>query len=194
MEVVEPIREKKHIEAMKKILKGSNVRDYVLFVLGINSGLRISDLLNLTVEDVKGKDRITLREMKTRKRDEEGNIIASGKLKDFPLSEKSKKVIADYLKDSGLIEGALFPSKKGKNPISRIQAYRILNNAGEAVGIKTAIGTHSLRKTFGFWAYQQGVDITRIQKLLNHSTPAITLAYIGITKQELDDVYINLDL
>lgn len=182
MELVEPIRDKKQIEAMKKILKGSNVRDYVLFVLGINSGLRISDLLNLTVEDVKGKDRISLREKKT------------GKAKDFPLSDKSKKIIADYLKNANLTEGALFPSKKGKQPISRIQAYRILNEAGQAVGIKTAIGTHSLRKTFGFHAHSQGVDITRIQKLLNHSTPAITLAYIGITKQELDDVYINLDL
>lgn len=182
MELVEPIRDKKQIESMKKVLKSSNVRDYVLFVLGINSGLRISDLLNLTVEDVKDKDRISLREKKT------------GKAKDFPLSEKSKKVIANYLKETGMTEGPLFPSRKGDKPITRVQAYRILNDAAESVGIKESIGTHTLRKTFGYHAYQNGADITRIQKLLNHSSPGVTLSYIGITKEELDDVYINLDL
>jgi len=182
MELVNPIREKRQLEGMKKYLKGQNIRDYVLLVLGINSGLRISDLLSLNVEDVKGKDRITIREQKT------------GKLKDFPLSDTCKKVIFEYLKGSGLSYGALFPSRKGDKAISRVQAYRILSEAAKTVGIKEAIGTHTLRKTFGYWAYQQGIDITRIQKLLNHSAPSITLAYIGITKEELDNVYINLSL
>lgn len=182
MEYVEPIRDKKQLEGIKRYLKSGNTRDYVLFVLGINSGLRISDLLSLTVDDVKGKDRISIREQKT------------GKVKDFPLSDNSKKIIADYLKESNLSSGCLFPSRKGSKPISRIQAYRIINEAAAAVGIKDAIGTHTLRKTFGYWAYQQGVDITRIQKLLNHSAPSVTLAYIGITKEELDNVYINLNL
>ncbi len=182
MEYVEPIRDKRKIEAMKKVLKGNNLRDYCLFVLGINSGLRISDLLNLQVEDTQGKDRIVLREKKT------------GKAKDFPLSETCKKTLNEYLKESGLSAGPLFPSRRGHGSITRIQAYRIINDAAKSVGIKDAIGTHTLRKTFGYWAYQQGVDITRIQKLLNHSAPSITLAYIGITKEELDNVYINLNL
>lgn len=183
MEYVEPIRDKKQIEGMKRYLKGGNLRDYLLFVLGINSGLRISDLLSLTVEDVKGKDRITIREQKT------------GKAKDFPLSETCKKAIQEYLQQAGLTSGCLCPSRKGvARPITRIQAYRILNEAARRVGIKDAIGTHTLRKTFGYWAYQQGVDVTRIQKLLNHSAPSVTLSYIGITKDELDNVYINLNL
>ena len=183
MECVDPIRDKKQIEGMKRYLRGGNIRDYLLFVLGINSGLRISDLLRLTVEDVKGKERITIREQKT------------GKAKDFPLSETCKKAIQEYLQQTGLVSGCLFPSRKGENrPITRVQAYRILNEAARRVGIKEAIGTHTLRKTFGYWAYQQGVDITRIQKLLNHSAPSVTLTYIGITKDELDNVYINLNL
>lgn len=181
MELVQPITDKKKIEAMKKILKASNLRDYCLFVLGINSGLRISDLLALHLTDVKGKDRISLKEKKT------------GKHKDFPLSETCKKTIAEYLNEHTGSEW-LFPSRKGNKPISRVQAYRIISDAAKSIGITDAIGTHTLRKTFGYWAYQQGVDITRIQKLLNHSAPSITLAYIGITKQELDNVYINLNL
>ena len=182
MELVNAIREKKQLEGMKKYLKGQNIRDYVLFVLGINSGLRISDLLSLTIDNVKGKDRISLREQKT------------GKLKDFPLSDICKKVIAEYIRETSLTNGVLFPSRKGDKAISRVQAYRILSEAAKMVGIKEAIGTHTLRKTFGYWAYQQGIDITRIQKLLNHSAPSITLAYIGITKEELDNVYINLNI
>ncbi|HML90263.1 MAG TPA: site-specific integrase [Methylomusa anaerophila] len=182
LEIVEPIRNKKQIDALKKYLRGQNIRDYLLFVLGINSGLRISDLLKLTVADVQRQDRISVREQKT------------GKSKDFPISETCKKAIQEYLKATGFKEGYLFSGRKGSNPITRIQAYRILNEAAHHVGIKEAVGTHTLRKTFGYHAYQNGVDITRIQKLLNHSSPSVTLAYIGITKEELDNVYITLNL
>ncbi|BBB89687.1 site-specific integrase [Methylomusa anaerophila] len=182
MELVEPIRNKKQITALKNYLRGQNLRDYLLFVLGINSGLRISDLLKLTVEDVKLQDRITIREQKT------------GKMKDFPLSETCKKAIHEYLKTTNLTDGYLFTSRKGKNPITRVQAYRILSEAAKTVGITEPIGTHTLRKTFGYHAYINGTDVTRIQKLLNHSAPNITLSYIGITKEELDNIYISLNL
>lgn len=187
MEFVEPIRNKKQLDNMKRYLKEKNLRDWLLFVLGINSGLRISDLLALTIADVKDKDRITIREKKT------------GKAKDFPLSDTCKKAISDYLKVNSSAGSVLFPSRKSagsKNTgaLSRQQAYEIINGAARAVGITEAIGTHTLRKTFGYWAYQAGVDIAKIQKLLNHSAPSVTLAYIGITKEELDEIYINLNL
>jgi len=88
----------------------------------------------------------------------------------------------------------LFPSRKGGTPITRQQAYRILNEAARAVGITDQIGTHTLRKTFGYHAYKQGADITRLQYLLNHSAPSVTLRYIGITQEELDNVYLTLNL
>lgn len=182
MELVEPIRNKKQIEALKKYLRGQNIRDFLLFVLGINSGLRISDLLKLTVEDVQDQDRISIREQKT------------GKAKDFPISENCKKAINEYLKATNITAGALFISRKGNKPITRVQAYRILNEGAKTIGITDSIGTHTLRKTFGYHAYQNGTDITRIQKLLNHSAPSVTLSYIGITKEELDNVYISLNL
>ncbi len=182
MEFVEPIRNKKQLDAMKKYLRGQNIRDYLLLVLGINSGLRISDLLKLNIEDVYQQERISIREQKT------------GKRKDFPLSDTCKKAIQEYVKETGRQSGVLFVSRKGNKPISRIQAYRILNDAARQVGVKEAIGVHSTRKTFAYHAYQSGVDITRIQKLLNHSSPGVTLAYIGITKSELDEIYISLNL
>lgn len=77
------------------------------------------------------------------------------------------------------------------------KAYKLVKankGAPGADGIKVAIGTHTLRKTFGYWAFQQGVNVTIIQQLLNHSAPSVTLRYIGITKDELDQVYIKLNL
>lgn len=182
MEYVEPIRSKEQINAIKCYLRNRNLRDYLLFVLGINSGLRISDLLSLTIADVKEIDRIILREKKT------------GKPKDFPLSDICKKTIREYLATTSDDSVWLFESKRGDRPISRIQAYRIINEAARIIGMKEAIGTHTLRKTFGYWAHKNGADITKIQKLLNHSRPDITLAYIGITKDDLDEIYINLNL
>ena len=192
MEYVQPIRDKKQIENMKRYLKESNIRDWLLFVLGINSGLRISDLLKLTVEDVNGKERISIKETKT------------GKTKDFPLSDNCKKAIIEYLKSLKLTAGVLFPSRKSSGSgntgaISRQQAYDVINKAAMQVGIITKtnginIGTHTLRKTFGYHAYQSGISIEVIQKLLNHSAPSVTLRYLGITQDELDNVYINLNL
>ena len=189
MEFVQPIRERKQIEKMKKFLRTNNMRDYCLFSMGINSGLRISDLLKLMVGDALDehrniRDRITLREKKTNKG------------KDFPLSDTTKKALFEYMAtrtDSSLGD-ALFPSRKGGTPITRQHAWRIINDAARYAGIKDKVGTHTLRKTFGYHAFQSGADITRIQKLLNHSSPSVTLAYIGITQDELDDVYLNLNL
>ena len=187
MEFVQPIRDLKKIDTIKKLLKQQNLRDYGLFVLGINSGLRISDLLKLRISDVsekgKIKDRIRLREKKT------------NKFKDFPLSNSTKSALKEYLKTREYNENEpLFISRKNKGFLLRQQAYKIINDVAKAVGIKEKIGTHTLRKTFGYHAYNNGYDITLIQKLFNHSSPAVTLRYIGITQEEMDNVYLSLDL
>ena len=190
MEFVQPIRDKKQIEAIKKYLRGSNLRDCCLFTLGINSALRISDLLKLKISDVidekkKVKDRIQIKEKKT------------GKDKNFPIGDTAKKAISEYLGIRGdySLDDPLFISRKGeKAALQRDQAYKIINQAARAVGIKDKIGSHTMRKTFAYQAYQSGIDLTLIQKLLNHSAPSVTLAYIGITQDQMDDVYLNLNL
>jgi len=188
MEFVQPIRDRKIIDRMKKILKSQNLRDYLLFVLGINSGLRVSDLLALRVSDVMEgngvvKDRISMREKKT------------GKSKDFPIGKNARKAIQEYVVTIETdMDLPLFRSRRGNDAITRVQAYRILNEAARTVGIKERIGTHTLRKTFGYFAYKEGYDLSQIQKLLNHSSPGVTLRYIGITQDQLDEIYMRLDL
>jgi len=189
METVEPIRHIGQLNALKAELHQQNVRDYAWFVVGINTGLRISDLLRLKVGDVREtrtrwKERLIVQEQKT------------GKRKEFPLSPTMKKALAEYLatRPTAQPAEALFPSQKGGRPISRQTAWQILHDAARAVGITDPIGTHTLRKTFGYHAYQGGADLAVIQDLFNHSSPGITLRYIGINRDQRDAVYLALDL
>src|SRR5690606_30517725 len=113
------------------------------------------------------------------------------------LNREAKKAIQEYLDYLGNYEPEwyLFKSKKGENkPITREQAYHILNNAAKMVGIKERIGTHTLRKTFGYWARIEGLaTIEQLQEIFNHPTPAVTRRYIGITQMELEKIYHDLN-
>ena len=175
---VEPIRDRKKIKDMEEYLRYRRERDYVLFVLGINTGLRISDLLKLKAEDVKDGS-LLIREKKT------------GKIKECKLSDKVVKTLNQYIQNEicSTKSTYLFPSGKcPSKPVGKIQIWRIIKQAAEACGIEGNIGTHTLRKTFGYWAYKKGIDIYIIMNALNHSNPAVTKRYIGITQDELNTV------
>lgn len=173
MELVQPLRDKKHIEDMKRELLKSGYRDYMLFVLGINIGLRISDILKLKVRDVKNQTHIIIKEQKTDK---------SKRIKINGMAEELNHYIEGMNDDD-----FLFKSQKGDNqPISRVQAYRILNKAAHAIGINGEIGTHTLRKTFGYHFYQRTKDVALLQELFNHSSPSVTMRYIGINQDMMD--------
>jgi site-specific recombinase XerD len=187
---VEPIRDVKKIDAIKRILKKESPRNYLLFTLGINTGLKVSDLLRLKVSDVvDSKNRVKDFLMVTDRRNGQG--------KKFILNQVVKGAVNDYLESvRGVkMDQFLFASRKGENqPISRIQAWQVLNDAAQRVGIISPIGTHTLRKTFGYHAYRQGTDVAHLQKIFNHLAPSITLRYIGVTEDEIDQVQINLNL
>ena len=174
MASVEPIRDRAKIDVVKDILRKNNYRNYLLFLLGINSGLRISDILKLKVQDVKNKSYIELTEQKT------------GKYKRFPITNSFKSELQDYVKNRKSEEW-LFTSQRGNNHISRVQAYRILRNVCEKVEITSKIGTHTLRKTFGYHFYKKNHDIALLQCIFNHSNPSVTLRYIGINQDMIDE-------
>jgi integrase len=188
MKFVQPIRDKRKISAIKKLLSG-NPRDLLLFTLGINSALRVSDLLNLRVRDVLDSDG-SIREcleVKERK---------TGKTKRFELNKSVRKAIRQLF-DSKEVDPSdyLFQSREGENkPITRQQAHRILSEAARMVGIKDRVGTHTLRKTFGYHALKSGVSVSLLQWMLNHSSQSITLAYVGFTEDDANHVIRNLNL
>lgn len=192
MNLVQPLRNKQDIEKMKSYLREKNPRDYVMFMIGVSSALRISDILKLKVSDVwdgkRVKEHVDIREDKTDK----------GKI--FAVSPNLEKAIRDYIKSNKLSPDDFLitsnkPDKEGNSkPISRQQAHEIISNAADWLGIKDAISTHTMRKTWGYWAYKGGVHLALIMEALNHSSITMTKKYIGITQDDLDEVYINLNL
>jgi len=178
---VEPIRDIEKIQEIKNYLLHRSFRDYFLFVFGINSGLRISDILPLRVMDVKYTTHLKIKEKKTK------NIrktIITHVLKNEIEKYTYRMADSDYL----------FPSQKGNKPISRVQAWQIINTASKACGVEGSIGTHTLRKTFGYHFYQQSKDVAMLQYIFGHSSPSITLRYIGINDDMVDEALVNFSL
>lgn len=187
MKVVEPIRDTDDIERIKDFLKRKNERDYVLFLFGIYTGLRVSDIIPIKVKQIM-KDKIEIREKKT------------GKIRRFPINQQLRNALNQYIENKQLKEyDFLFPSRNKKKDngvkicyISRVQVYRILKEAGNKFGIKN-IGTHSMRKTFGYHHYKKNGNVAILQRIFNHSTPEITLRYIGYSQDELDQSILTFD-
>lgn len=150
-------------------------RNYLLIFLGINTALRFSDLRRLTVDKVK-LNYIYQRDKKTRKENK------------ITLHDAVYKEVMDYIKRNNLVDGDyLFSSQKGVNkPITRVQGYDIMQQVKKGCKIPYNIGTHTLRKTYGYWFYKQTGDVVALQSILNHSTPAQTLIYIGMQQKEVD--------
>lgn len=180
MTTVEPIRNKDDIKRVEAVLAGKSKRNLLFFTLGINCGLRISDILALNVGDVKGKDYIRLTEKKT------------GKFKKFPLNSKLKPMLDEYTEGRSA-EEPLFMTRF-KNRLDRFSAYRIINSACTEAGINEHVGTHTLRKTFGYHHYNQFRDVAMLQKIFNHFSQDVTLRYIGIEQSEIEASYLKFIL
>lgn len=186
MNTVQPIRDKDKLEELKEKLKKNGTRDYMLFYTGINSGMRVSDIVKLTKEYVRNADgtmkrHVTVIEKKT------------GKRKRFPLRNGLLAEMEKYTKDMEMGE-YLFKSRKGENnPITTVQAHRIINRAAKGIGLEE-IGTHTMQKSFGYHHYQQYKDIAILQEIFNHSLPSVTLRYIGINQDNIDKSYMNFSL
>ena len=120
------------------------------------------------------------------------NEKKTGKRKRFRINEKLQKVIERYTEG---MEAAdyLFASKKGGNAITRVRAYQIINGAARQIGL-TEIGTHTLRKTFGYHFYRKSKDVATLQMLFNHSHPQVTLRYIGINQDLMDQAVDDFSL
>ena len=191
---VEPIKSIKDITKVKQYLIGKeNKRDYMLFTVGINVGLRAGDLLRLKVKDIMHDDtiadKVVVYEEKTDKK------------REFELNSSAKAAIRLYLDTLNNVEtdSYLFKSRKGEGALTVESAHKIIKTTLRELNIKGNYGTHSLRKTFAYHIYANNIRtnptiINTLQKMLNHSSASVTLRYIGITKEVISDVYNSLNL
>ena len=179
MTTVEPIRDVENIKKIEQILS-KPPRNLLFFTIGTNCGLRIYDILGLDVKGVKDKSYIQIVEKKT------------GKFKKFPINAKLKLMLKDFTKGKKMTK-PLFITKF-KNRLERVAAYKIINAACKEAGLEERVGTHMLRKTFGYHHYQKFKDVVMLQKIFNHYSPEITLRYIGIEQSQIDESYTNFIL
>jgi len=174
MNFVQPFRDKRLVEDIANYLKKKNDRDYIMFLLGIYTGRRISDILGLKVGDVKNKSYLNIKERKT------------SKMVFLEFNPKLKKALDEYTKDKDP-DDYLIKSRQGYNrPIHRTTAYKILQEAAFEFNLEDRIGTHTMRKTFGYHFYKQTNDIVTLQEIFNHNHPSITLRYIGINTESIN--------
>jgi integrase len=176
----DPIRNLDDIEAIKQLLY-SKPRDYLLFVMGINNGLRVGDMLKLKAglfRNVREGDKIPLREEKTGKHQE----VVINK----PIKEALERYFAHCKPDD---EQFLFKSQRGEGPICISAVNLRIKNWCRAINLDGNYGSHTLRKTFGYILRQKyGVSWEILSMRLNHDSPSVTRRYLGIEDDEVNDV------
>lgn len=180
MRIVQPIREGEKVRELEELLEQTRDprgrRMYLLLMVGIYLGLRISDMLKLRVNDLRGKSVLEIKEQKTSKNAQ------------LPIPDKLRKVCRERL--AGLPGGAfVFESRQrdtfgALRAIGRTTAYNDVNAMARLAKIDYPIGCHSLRKTFGYHYYKQTGDIAFLMIWFNHSSVEVTKRYIGIDLDE----------
>ena len=188
----QPLKEPEQISALKNyFLERKEYRNYALIVIGLNTSLRISDILMLQWKHVYNfrtkayRHHISVLEKKTQKQ----NIVAinSSIIEVLELLQSSESNMEP--------DGYLFASRKGENkPITRNHAFTLIKNAAFSLGFEDNISCHSLRKTFGYQAWKQGVQPALLMSIYNHSSYEITKRYLGITQEERDEVFMKVVL
>lgn len=198
MSTTYPIRDKSTLEEFKNYyLTRNNYRNYALIITGLNTALRIGDILSLQWKNVYDFSKssflhhICITEHKTGKE----NMIAINSSVIFVLTSllnNIEKVAADIIV---FPEDYIFKSTRNPQmPLSRYQAYRIIKEAAAYAGLDEHISCHSLRKTFGYFAWKQGVPPAMLMNIYNHSSFQITKRYLGIEQDDRDEVFMKIEL
>jgi integrase len=187
MSATQPIRNKHQIREMAEYyLNRGELRNHLLIVMGVHTGLRISDLLRLTWDDVYDFDHECLRESVTITENK------TQKTKGIAINKVILSALSLCLK-SAKRGRYLITSRKGVNKaISRVQAYRIIRAAAEASKFHYRVTCHSLRKTFGYQLWKNGTSPVVIMEIYNHSNFAVTRRYLGVNQDDKDEAYHKL--
>jgi len=180
---VYPIRKTEDIDSIKKLLT-NQPRDLLLFTIGINNGLRVSDLLPLKVKDLKNLkpgEYLTIREKKT------------GKTNVVMINRQVHKVLKSYIETCNLGDDEfLFRSRKGNKPLSVSSVNHLIKSWCRAINLEGNYGSHTLRKTFGYiQRVRYGVSWEVLTERYNHTSPSVTRTYLGVNKKEVTNILLN---
>ena len=194
MKITQPIRDIAELKKIKRYYREvkPNKRNSLLVVCGLNTALRISDILKLRWKDVYNesllsfKSHIDVKEQKTGKKT---TVFINKNLKEA-FASFLKDIIAKKGKLCEVMEQFIFLGQKSTDkPISRIQAFRIISEAAKKCLLSHKVSCHSLRKTFGYHAWKKGVSPALLTSIYNHSSYKITTRYLGIDQDDRDEVF-----
>jgi integrase len=188
MAATEPIRDRQQVKQLTEYYLGKEqIRNHVLIIMGVYTALRVSDLLRLRWNDVydfrrrRVRDRIQLTEQKT------------GKSKIIALNRDAVSALSQYAAQKDIHPDMfIMENPRTHKAISRVQAFRIIRAAASDLNIGR-VSCHSLRKTFGYHAWKNGVALAVIMEIFNHSSYAVTRRYLGITQDDKNEAYLGLD-
>ena len=192
MSTSQPLRNKEDIEKLKNyFIEKMEYRNYALVIVGLNTALRISDILGMKWKDVYNEEKqdfyshIYLREQKTQK---STIILLNASVKKALLLYKES--LKDYHTEKYIFSGR----KNSGKPISRVQAFRIIKDAVAELGLEEHISCHSLRKTFGYQAWREGTEPALLMTIFNHSSYSITKRYLCIDQDDKDQLFSKINL
>lgn len=197
MNTAQPIRKTEDLEQLKAYYAQEypNLRNYLLVITGLNTALRISDILGLTWGDVYDFEKEVFREhlLITEQKTGKQNTIFLNK----NITDALKLYRQNWLCNDNSLQPNqyLFHGREGKHKaISRVQAYRIIRRIKENCHLDGVVSCHSLRKTFGYYAWQQGASPVLLMSIYNHSSFQVTKRYLGIEQDDRDRIFREIDL
>ena len=166
MNWVAPIKDDTTLEKFKQKLREVDDKYYILFEIGVGTGLQLQEILKFRNKDIRDKDSI------------EARIGTKNIKRTFQIPQELKEIISQYTEGKDPEAYLILGHSGSPAPLSREQAYRVFKNVGKSMGLN-AIGAQTMRKTFAWRYYKETNDIYYIQNLLNHASPSITYRYIG---------------
>lgn len=194
MKTTQPIRDIVELKKIKKYYREvkPNKRNFLLIICGLNTALRISDILKLRWKDVYNENLLSFKshiDVKEQKTGKKTTVFINNNLKEA-LASFLKDIIAKKGKLCDVMEQFIFLGQKSTDkPISRIQAFRIISEAAKKCLLSHKVSCHSLRKTFGYHAWKKGVSPALLTSIYNHSSYKITTRYLGIDQDDRDEVF-----
>lgn len=194
MGTTQPIREMDNLTQFREYYMSieNNPRNYALIIFGLNSALRISDILGLHWYDIRKNGRYNTHISVTEKKTGKINRIVLNKSSIFAFEQLRSFLIEEKKYDE---QNYIFCSQKYPyNNIGRSQAFRIVKKAAIYCGLTDNVSCHSLRKTFGYFAWKQGTPPALLMSIYNHSSYEITKRYLCIDQSEKDEVYYKMTL
>lgn len=162
--------ERERIDELLDAAKTCSQRDYLLLRFMWRTGVRVSEAISVTPNDIEFKNGVVnIRKAK------------GGRQRRVLLDEETLKMLSDYILALNILED------RPVFPVTRAQVFNLVKKYGNMIGVN--IHPHTLRHSFAIFLVRSGMDLRRLQLLLGHSSLSITQVYLQFKDDDLREAY-----